>query len=866
MEPLLQTKLTAPVSRDRLVARPSLYALLEEGLLLKGEFQRRLTLVSAPAGYGKTTLIANWLRSSGRLFAWLSLDEMDNDPSRFLAYLTATVAQTEVGSAGRQPLAAPELLPAEAALSILLNEIAKSPQPFILALDDYHTIHTSQIHKMVGFVLDHLPAKAHLAIITREDPLLPVARLRARGQALEIRQQALRFTSAETHEFLRQFMQSDVAEEDIALLEQRTEGWVAGLQLAALSIRSSADPHSFIQAFSGSSRYILDYLVSEVFEQQPGDVQEFLLKTAILERMNASLCDAITGQSGSGKMLEHLEQENLFLIPLDQAREWYRYHHLFCEFLRHRLRERGTAWLAALHLVASEWYEAQNLTPEAIEHALAAEDFVRAARLIDDVEGKLLQRGEIVTLLGWFRRLPERQVRSNARLCLGYAWPLILSSQLDQAESFMSTAALLAAEGSAEEGNLYALRAYLARERGDQAGVISASERALELLPQTERALRSTLSMNLGIAYWHMGRLDETERLMSELEHLAVQSGFFYGELTARFFLARTQATRGRLHLAESRYRQMIQEGRRTSIDALAHYDLGTLYREWSRLEEAERHIHQGIEISAQTVNKEFLCSGHILKGLLLLAHKDPVAALAEAEVAYKLARDFSATTSARCEALYLRAALALGDVEQAKRWGEQMSPATDAHPLYRYIDLAHPLLLVAQGRKEEAQALLTPASQAAREQGWGYALVAALVVQALAARTVEEALEFLNEALGMAEAEGFLCTFLDAGPQLTPLLQEAARRGIQPEQAGKILSKMGAAPARPLPGLVEQLTERELEVLRLVVAGFSNRQIARQLVISTGTAKTHVHNICGKLEARNRTEAAVRAKELDIV
>lgn len=866
MDQLLRTKLAAPVIRDRLVTRPHLIKQLEDGLLLDGCFQRKLTLLSAPAGYGKTTLAAGWLHSTGRLFTWYSLDETDNDPSRFLAYLVEAVCSVGSGTAARQALSSPQPPPAEAVLSTLINEVSASPQEIILVVDDYHVLHNPQVQEMGGFLLENLPSRLHLVLITREDPLLPIPRLRARGQVLEIRQEALRFTAAETHEFLTYFMQLDLRDEDVAALERRTEGWVAGLQLAALSVRASADPQGFIQAFTGSNRYILDYLVSEVFEQQPAAVQEFLLKTAILKRMSGPLCDSLTGQPSSQAMLAYLEQENLFIIPLDEAREWYRYHHLFAEFLLHRLRERGPVELASLHQSASRWYEAQGFIAEAIEHALAAADFGQATALVAGVEDKMLQRGEIATLLAWFKQLPEAMLRSSVELCLGYAWPLLLSGQGDLAESLLNCAEPMIAEGTPEQGNLYAQRAYLARSRDDQTSLIHASERALALLPQTAQAARGVLAMNLGIAYWHSGSLDETEIIMSGVQRAAAQTGFVYGELTARFFSIRTLATRGRLHQAEPLYIQMIQENQRIPIAALAHFDLGTLYREWNRLAEAEQHLSQGMEISAQTGNKEFLSSGHILQAQILLARKDPRAALAEAERAYELARDFPPSVLARCAALRARTALALGDLEQAERWVLQVPPGADAHPLYRFLDLTHPLVFIAQGKKEKASELLAPARQAAQEHGWGYALVAVQTLQALAARTVEAALEPLTEALQMAELEGYLGTFLDAGSGLAPLLQEAARRGIYPQQAGQILAALGAPAARHIPGLVEPLSEREVEVLRLVAAGLSNRQIARQLVITPGTAKTHIHNICGKLNARNRTEAAVRARELEIV
>jgi LuxR family maltose regulon positive regulatory protein len=789
-----------------------------------------------------------------------------------LAYLVAAVNSVGMGNAARQALKSPQPPPMEAIVSILLNEIAASPQTFTLVLDDYHAIHTPQIHKIMAFFLEHQPARVHLVLITREDPLLPVLRLRARGQVLEIRQEDLRFTIAEAQDFLSRIMKLDLRDADVALLERRTEGWIAGLQLAALalqglSVRPGIDPRDFIQAFAGSSHFIIDYLIMEVFQQQPAEMQEFLLKTAILERMTGALCDEVAGRTGSRELLEHLDKANLFIIPLDQAREWYRYHHLFAEFLRHRLREQYSQALTALHQSAVRWYEANGFLSDAIEHALAAADWERAGTLIDKGKDSLLRRGEIATLLTWYGKLPEALVRSKLELCLGYAWPLLLSSQLERAQSLLASAELGTQEGSENQGNLFAVQAYLARSRGDHAGVITASERALALLPQTDGAARGILAVNLGIAYWHNGQLDETEKIMSEVQHVGSQTGNLYAVLTARFFGIRVLATRGQLRRAEPLYMQMILESGQTPITALAHFDLCTLYWEWNRLEEADQQLKLGMELSAHTGNAEFLSAGHILHAFILLAHSNPKAAWEEASLAYDLAREYSSSVRARSEAMHVRAALALGDIDLAVRWAEQMQARADAHPLYRFIDLARPRLLIAQGKKEEARTLLTPCCQAARQHGWGYALVATLVLLALAARTVDEALAHLAEALGLAQPEGYLQTFLDAGAGLAPLLQEAARRGTHPQYAGQLLAEMGTTGAsRHIPRLAEPLSGRELEVLRLVVAGLSNREIARQLVVTPGTAKTHLHNICGKLGVRNRTEAAMRARELGLV
>lgn len=872
MDLLLQTKLGAPVIRDRLVTRSRLLLRLEDGLQREGEFLRKLTLVSAPAGYGKTTLVAGWMRTVSRPFTWLSLDETDNDPLRFLAYLVAAVNKMGVGQSTNQVLRSSQPPPAEAVISILLNEITASQQMFYLVLDDYHTIHAPQIHKVVSFFLEHQPACIHLILITREDPLLPIPRLRSQGRVLEIRQEDLRFTADEENHFLCDVMNLDLSLEEMAVLEQRTEGWIAGLQLAALAMQGISSQGStamrdFIQEFAGSSRFVIDYLITEVFQQQPGSIQEFLLNTAILQRMTGELCDILTGQSGSQALLEHLEQSNLFIIPLDQDRVWYRYHHLFLEFLRHRLRTQFSAKLPELHLSASRWFEANGYLAEAIQHAIAAASWERAGSLIEQAKDAMLRHGEIATLLGWYRSLPEVFIHSKPDLCLGYAWPLLLSSQPDLAESLLISAEPMIAEGSTIQGDFFALQAYLARVRGDHAAVIKASEQALPLLTPTNPAARGTLAVNLGIAYWHCGRLDDTEKIMAEVQYSAAQSGNLYAVLTARFFRARVLASRGLLHQAEAQYQQLIRESGQTPITALLHYDLCILDIEWDHLEAAEQHSRLGMELSAQTANPEFLSSGHMLKALIHLARQNFPAALAEADQAYELAREYPPSVRARSEALYVRIMLAMGNIQKAVRWAEQMPPIGDVHPLYRYLDLTHPRLLIALGKKEEARELLAKGCQVARENGWGYGLVAGLSLQALVASTSDEAITLISEALHLAQPENYLGTFLDAGSGLVPLLQEAARRGYQPAYAGHLIAEINAHGGFvSIPGLPEPLSEREIEVLRLVVAGFSNREIARQLVITLGTAKTHIHNICGKLGANNRMQVAIKAKEMNLV
>ncbi|MBC8450567.1 MAG: hypothetical protein H8D78_22765 [Chloroflexi bacterium] len=495
ISPLLSTKLYVPPVRPELVPRPRLIERLNAGL------HRKLTLVSAPAGFGKTTLLSEWTQQSEFSVAWVSLDRDDSDPARFWAYFIAALqtVQADVGEGALAVFQSPQPPPIEAILTTLINEIATLPDPFALVLDDYHLIQAQPIHSALAFLLDHLPPQIHLVIAGRADPPLPLARLRGRGQLTELRETDLRFTLDEAATFLNQVMGLGLSAEDVAALEARTEGWIAGLQMAALSMRGRKDIPGFIAAFTGSHRYILDYLMEEVFQQQSADVQDFLLKTSILERFTAPLCDAIAEREDSHDVLLALERANLFIVPLDESRQWYRYHRLFADLLRHRLQIAGPQDLVPhLHTRASQWYEAEGFAAGAVHHALAGSDWERAATLILDVSETMLKRGELVTLLGWLQALPAEVVRVRPQLCLTYGWALILTGQLDAAESYLGQAEGAAQDDAALLGDIVSAQAFIARIRGDDSRTIELSQRALSLLPQDDLSARSIVAVNLG--------------------------------------------------------------------------------------------------------------------------------------------------------------------------------------------------------------------------------------------------------------------------------------------------------------------------------------------------------------------------------
>jgi LuxR family maltose regulon positive regulatory protein len=683
--PLLTTKLYIPPVRPNLVSRPRLIERLNAGL------DRKLTLISAPAGFGKTTLVTEWLNGAERPFTWLSLDESDNDPARFTTYFLAALQRVDptIGQAAQAMLQAPQPPPPEAFLTSMINDVAAIPQPFVLVLDDYHLIHTLPIHQQLTFLLAHQPPQMHLCLVSREDPPLPLSRLRARGHTTEIRQDDLRFTGQETANFLRRVMRLELSSADVTALQQRTEGWVAGLQLAALSLRGRDDVHRSVQSFTGSHRYVLDYLIEEVFQRQPVEVQDFLLKTSILDRLTAPLCDAVAEREDSREVLLAMEQGNLFIVPLDESRQWYRYHHLFADLLRQQLRAVGMESLAPeLHQRASQWYEAAGFPADAVQHALAGCDWERATSLIRDASGSLLNRGELMTLLGWLQSLPDEIVRAHSGLCLDYGWALILTGQINAAESRLEQAKRAACgeqsrttqDEVARLGNVIVAQAYVARIRGDDRRTIELSEQALSLLPQDNLTGRSIATLNLGMAHWNSGHLAEAEQALTEADHAARQAGNHHARLTALCFLGRIQAARGNLYQAAESHRQAIRLGEQLPAVALVHIDLSALLYEWNDLEAAADHLQRGIELSRRSGNVEVQISGYYMLALTRQAQGDGSAALAALETAHRLARDNDVPPLVRAgtAACHAQIALAQGDLITATRWVEQM---TDVGP-----------------------------------------------------------------------------------------------------------------------------------------------------------------------------------------
>jgi LuxR family maltose regulon positive regulatory protein len=908
--PLLQTKLYIPMTRPdpatrlrtSLVPRPRLMERLNEGL------PGKLTLICAPAGFGKTTLASSWLEQVNLPAAWLSLDEDDNDLARFLTYLIAALQriQPEVGTGVLALLQSSPLPSSHTLLTLLINDLTAISERFILVLDDYHTIETETIDQALTFFIEHLPPLMHLVLTSRVDPNLSLARLRASGQLNELRSADLRFTPAETAQFLEQMAGLSLAPSEVAALDKRTEGWIAGLQMAALSLRQreAAAVSQFIQEFSGSHHYIMDYLVDEVLQGQPAEVQTFLLYTSILDRLCGPLCEAILRGSevppASGldfapppevldasraqELLAYLEHANLFIHPLDDQRQWYRYHPLFADLLRQRLQQAYPDQVSALHLSASEWYEQAGLTGPAVRHALAAQAFGRAAALVEQVAPAMIERSELARLLTWLETLPEEEVQARPLLALHYGWVLFLSGQNKQAATRLEAVeAMLEADEAKQtpevQAHIAAIRAYLARLAGDFAATIALSRQALTHLPEQDALLRGMVTFNLAIAHYFQGEFEPAYQLLTEIIATGQTAQRVSSILSAIYLNTQLLRARGALRQAL----QLCQEGlelvaRRGWQDfpaaGFVYVAFGDLLRERNELTTAAEYLEKGIKLGQAGGHPRILIIGHVwlawlrqTQGDVTGSHEAIQAAL-QIDQQYEGSRFWPLPPAACCQA---RLWIAQGDLAAANLWAQTsgLNPADSPityHYEVEYLTLAR--LLIAQGNLEAAEALLFRLHQATAAAGRSGSLIEILVLQAITfagQKRSDEALSALEQALDLAEAEGFVRIFLDEGAPMAGLLRRAVAQDRHASYALGLLDALGEAVTAPQP-LVEPLSERELEVLRRVAAGYSNQEIAQDLVVAVSTVKKHINNIYGKLGVGSRTQAVARARELELL
>ena len=906
---LLETKFYVPRPRRGLVPRPRLSERLDHGIASK------LTLVSAPAGFGKTTLLTEWLAASPaapgneRLAAWLSLDRADNDPASFWAYVIAalrTVAPA-IGESALALLHAPQPPPIETVLTVLLNDLGAIAADVVLVLDDYHVIDAPEVQDGMTFLLDHLPPGLHVVIASRADPALPLARLRARGELAEIRAAELRFTPDEAAAYLNEMMGLQLTAQDVAALEGRTEGWIAALQLAALSMRGRDDVAGFIAGFAGDDRYVVDYLAEEVLQRQTDRVQAFLLQTSILGRLSGPLCDAVTGHGGGKAMLEALDRGNLFLVPLDDRRRWYRYHHLFADVLQARLLDEQPGQVPELHRRASAWYAQNGEQSLAIGHALAAGDFGRAADLVELAIPAMARTRQEATVRGWLEMIPDEVVRVRPVLSVGFAGALLTGGELEGVEGRLRDAERWldlptgAREGSQsppaemvvtdeEEyrrlpGTIEMYRAGLALARSDVPGTVRHAQRTLELAPDDDHLCRASAAALLGLVYWGSGDLEAGHRAYSACVAGLRRAGFVADILGCSIALADIRITQGRLGEALRTYEQALQLGPEQSGSVLRgtadmFVGMSEIARERDDLRTATQLLLRSQELGEHTGLPQNRYRWRVAMARVAQAEGNLPGALDllnEAECLY--VSDFFPNVRP-VPALRARVWIAQGRLGEALGWAREQGLFVDDDLSYlrefEHITLARLLLAQHEGERaepslHEATRLLERLLLAAEAGGRTGRVIEILVLRALAHQALGDipaALGFLDRAVTLAEPEGYVRVFADEGPPMAALLTAAAKQGTRRDCVRRLLAAVNktehGSPTEQ--ALIEPLSERELDVLRLLETELDGPAIARELMVSLNTMRTHTKNIYAKLGVTNRRAAVRRAAELDLL
>lgn len=885
LETILATKLFVPPPQPKAVIRTRLLERLSEGL------HRKLTLISAPAGFGKTTLVSEWVATCDRPAAWLSLDEGDSDLTRFLMYVIAAVQSVAPGIGAGLPgvLTSPQPPSAESILTVLINELATGPDELLFVLDDYHLINAKPIDNALTFLLEHLPPQMHVVISTREDPQFPLPKLRVKGQLNELRAAELRFTPSEASAFLNQTMGLSLSAEDVVALDTRTDGWIAGLQLAAISLQGNDDPAGFISSFSGNHRFVLDYLLEEVLNRQTEPVQLFLQRTAILDRMCGSLCDAIVLDPATPgqDMLEYLDRANLFTEPLDSERNWYRYHHLFGELLRQRLHQSATHSSAAvstdvsvLHIRASEWFDERNLEIEAFHHAVAANDVERAERLIHGKGTPLYVRGGVAPVLNWLESLPTTIMDARPQLWVMLATGLAIVGRITRVEQKLQAAEAAMQALSPNDTtrdlvgritDLRALVALLAADPHQIDTIISQSHRALANLQADHRPGRAAVLWKLGLAYQLRGdrsaaRLTQTEAISS-----SGATGNIHINVLATTSLGYMQELDGPLDLASKSYRRVLQlVGEPPGpVACEAYVGLARILYEWNDLDIAEDHGLLSVRLARQLEIASFV-SSELFLARLSITRGDTTAATTILARTEQDARErhflFRIPEIAALQAITL---IRDGDLEAAAR----LSATHD-------LPVSQARIHLARGEPAKALAVLEPLRQQVEEKGWTDERLRVLILQAVARQAhgeQEKALQLVRDALAQGEAEGFVRVFVDEGPPMAKLLSGASSAGIKPGYTGKLLAAFAIEgrettpdpeplKVRSSPFLVEPLSGRKLEVLQLVAQGLSNKEISERLFLTLATVKGHNRVVFRKLQVQRRTEAIARGRELGLL
>jgi LuxR family maltose regulon positive regulatory protein len=912
----LAAKLTPPPAREGTVPR--------ERLATRLASPAPLTLVVAPAGFGKTTLLAELAQGSAQAaepstppLAWLTLDERDNDPARFWGYVAAALDRLApgVGDHARSMLQSPTPAPTEVVAAALADELAHIGLACTLVIDDYHAISSATIHESLAAFVDALPAGVRLVLAGRAEPPLPLARWRLRGQLVELRAGDLRFTADEIAALLEREGVSLPAD-SVAALAARTEGWVGALALAAHSLRGSANPEDRIRSFAGSHRHLFDYLADEVLRGQPRQVQRFLLDTSVLDQLCADLCDAVRASDGSQETLEWIESHGLFLLPLDEERRWFRYHALFAEFLRERLRRAEPDRPPLLHRRAAAWYDRHNVAAEAVAHLLAAGDAEGAAAIVAREGRPMLLRSEIGTVLGWLSALPTDLVRSRPTLALIEAWARALGGQFEAIEAPLRAveATLAAYKGDPDApapfsapytprnlaSEILAVRATVAGLRRETATAVDLSRRALEALPADSVLVRGAVLLMLGTSAYLQGDLATASPALAEAAQAGQAGGMPIIAIFALRLLAELQMRMGQLHRAARTYEDAVARGaalyprrdrsdRPVPVAGAAYVGMGVLRYEWNELDAAEALLRDGIRLGRQGANTEILLMGPVWLARVQRARGDCVSARATVAEAMAYARATGVPRLANwIAAEQARIELLCGDLAAAAAWDQErrLDPADHLSYLEEIDFLTLAQLRVAQGRPAEALRLLTRLRGLAEAQGRAASLVEIHAVTALACRAAGDrssASTALDRALALAADEGYIRTFIDLGEPLRELLAAHSSSNLReeayvarllaafPDPAGgaEPTGRLPVAPAprrsapQPLP---EPPTARELEVLQWINEGLTNEQIAEKLVVGLSTVKKHINNLYAKLEVASRTQALKRARELGLV
>ena len=891
---IIKTKINLPSLKRNLVLRSRITRALTDGI----ENGRKLTLISAPAGFGKTTLVINWIEGNNIPAAWISLDEGDGDPARFLTYLVAAL-QTLISDVGDGMLAAlqsSQTVSPNDLLTMLLNELNSTEDDFILVLDDLHAVNSRVMDDLLSFLVEHMPPAMHLVITTREDPALPLARLRARNQLTEVRAADLRFTEDEASAFLNQVMELNLSAEGIAALEARTEGWVAGLQLAALSMQghASQDTTEFIRLFSGTNQFVLDYLLEEVLKKQPEAIQGFLLNTSILNRLSDSLCDAVLQSENPSTQgaLETLERNNLFVIALDSERHWYRYHHLFRDLLRQRLSQKyGKDEVAAMHLRASAWFEQNCEIGEAFQHAMSAADIERAARLLESSWLGMDENFQTAAWLGWANQIPERVKRFHPVLLTQIGW-----SYMDAGNAILSESSLRETEASlkrprkelviveAEQfrtlpARIAFARAYNAQTQNRFGDVVKHVEMALDIIPYDDQYMQAQASSILSTAYWASGELDKSFELMSNWVNAAQQAGNIVFAVAASFGKADILITQGRLRDAMQVYQTALSLAAEHGAEqhtAHHHLGLGLLHHEMGEDEPAAHHLQKAFELGRQTTIVDWMYRKSLAQAHLKESEGDYDAALVFLNEAGRVYVRTPIPNLRPVEAIQARINIRQNHLNQAQAWAHKSGLSLQDTPIFlrefEHLTLARIVLAEYQndGHFQTMLHMLDALLKQAEEQNRLRSRIDILVTQALAysAKDSVKALAALEQALTLAEPEGYLRIFVDEGKPMAELLSKFKSSKLQ-QYANRILAALTPSihpSSFSIQPLIDPLSDREVEVLRLITQGLSNQEITQKLVVALSTVKGHNLRIFAKLQAKSRTEAVARARELGLI